>query len=701
MPKTLTTDTWERLKKNSPRLTIHLPVSTIFRHTRRMKNQYSEKAARTAINRARKTKTPRDLALCVYVSQLLGNVPDLVRHGGGNSSVKTKEGFLYVKGSGSSMSSIEPAGFPTLDLEGLTDLQSLPELSDEALTKVLRTAKLDPDAPNPSVETLLHAFLPDKFVLHTHANVVLALTNQANGAKRCAKAFGAQAAVVPYVMSGLALAKKVAAARQKNSEIDGVVLMKHGLFTFGETVKEAYDRMIKLVNLGEKALKKKRQKVFKAQKLPVKLSPLADVAPVVRGALGPGWLLDFRSSAKIKNFVKGKELNRYGAAGPVTPDHVIWIKPKPLILPAPEAGNMESFWAKVKRAVDQFETRYLNYYVKHNQRHGGDKIVRDATPRVVLVPGLGLFGVGRSMHEAGIAADLAETNIVVITAAEAIGRYRSASERDIFDIEYWSLEAAKLDAAQLLPLQGQVALVTGGGSGIGAATAQAFADQGASVVVVDLNTNAVAKIADGIGGLGLVCDVTNPKDVRRAFDQACKSFGGVDIVVSNAGAAWQGEIGTVDEAVIRKSFELNFFAHQSIAQNAIRVMRAQGLGGRLLFNTSKQAVNPGVNFGPYGLPKATTLFLMRQYAVDHGKDGITSNAVNADRIRSGLLTDDMIAARSRARALSADDYMSGNLLGEEVTAEDVAKAFVDLALSPKTTAAVITVDGGNIAAALR
>jgi len=208
-------------------------------------------------------------------------------------------------------------------------------------------------------------------------------------------------------------------------------------------------------------------------------------------------------------------------------------------------------------------------------------------------------------------------------------------------------------------------------------------------------------VAQEIGGLALVCDVTKPKDVRRAFDAACKTFGGVDIVVSNAGAAWQGEIGTVDERIVRESFELNFFAHQSVAQNAVRVMRAQNLGGRLLFNTSKQAINPGVDFGPYGLPKAATLSLMRQYAVDHGKDGITSNAVNADRIRSGLLTDAMISNRSRARSMSEADYMSGNLLGEEVTAEDVAKAFVDLALSPKTTAAVITVDGGNIAAALR
>jgi len=208
-------------------------------------------------------------------------------------------------------------------------------------------------------------------------------------------------------------------------------------------------------------------------------------------------------------------------------------------------------------------------------------------------------------------------------------------------------------------------------------------------------------VAAETGGLGLGCDVTEPKGIRRAFDAICRAFGGVDIAVSNAGAAWQGEIGTVDDAVLRQSFELNFFAHQSIAQHAVRVMRAQRTGGCLLFNTSKQAVNPGADFGPYGLPKAATLFLTRQYAVDHGRDGIRTGAVNADRIRSGLLTDKMITQRAKARGLSQGDYMSGNLLGREVTAEDVARAFLDLALARASTGAVITVDGGNIAATLR
>jgi len=246
-------------------------------------------------------------------------------------------------------------------------------------------------------------------------------------------------------------------------------------------------------------------------------------------------------------------------------------------------------------------------------------------------------------------------------------------------------------------------LVTGGAGAIGAATARLFAANGAHAVVVDLDGGKAAEAAKAAGNnsVGFGADVTDPAQVRAAFDRAVGTYGGVDIVVSNAGAAWEGGIGEIDDALLRKSFELNFFAHQSVAQNAVRIFKQQGTGGVLLFNTSKQAVNPGPKFGAYGLPKAATLFLSRQYALEYGPIGVRSNAVNADRIRSGLLTGDMIASRSKARGLSEKDYMAGNLLGLEVTAEHVAQAFLHQALAERTTADVTTVDGGNIAAALR
>ena len=322
-------------------------------------------------------------------------------------------------------------------------------------------------------------------------------------------------------------------------------------------------------------------------------------------------------------------------------------------------------------------------------------------PRVILVPGLGLFGLGRNARDARIAADIAESTVETVTDAEAVGRFESIAEADLFDIEYWSLEQAKLGQATEKSLAGQIAVVTGGAGTIGFATARAMSGAAAEVVVLDIRGAQAAAQRLGGTALGIECDVTDPASVHRAFDRIAERLGGVDILVSNSGAAWQGRIGDVEDQVLRQSFELNFFAHQTVARNAVRIMLAQGTGGCLLFNVSKQAVNPGPNFGPYGLPKAATLALVRQYALDYGADGIRANAVNADRIRSGLLTPELIAARARARGVTEQDYMAGNLLGREVTAEDVAQAFLHHAVALKTTADVTTVDGGNIAAALR
>jgi NAD(P)-dependent dehydrogenase (short-subunit alcohol dehydrogenase family) len=327
----------------------------------------------------------------------------------------------------------------------------------------------------------------------------------------------------------------------------------------------------------------------------------------------------------------------------------------------------------------------------------------DPMPRLTLVPGLGVFGHGRTLKDAKIAADVGEMWIEAVAGAEAIGSFQPLSLSELFRLEYWSLEQAKLAAAKPKALTGHVVIVTGGAGAIGSATAKAFAGEGAHAAVFDLDADKAKDAAKRAGNdaIGIACDVTDRASVRAAFDAVVARYGGVDILISNAGAAWEGAIGEIDDATLRKSFELNFFAHQNVAQEAVRIFRAQGTGGVLLFNASKQATNPGANFGAYGLPKAATLFLSRQYALEYGKDGIRSNAVNADRIRSGLLTDAMIDSRSRARGLTKEEYMAGNLLGREVTADDVAQAFLHQALAERTTGSVTTVDGGNIAAALR
>jgi rhamnose utilization protein RhaD (predicted bifunctional aldolase and dehydrogenase)/NAD(P)-dependent dehydrogenase (short-subunit alcohol dehydrogenase family) len=682
-----------------------------------MRSQYAGVDAEAMVARYADAGVPRDLALRVYTTRLLGSDPRLVLHGGGNTSVKTRlpdlngraADVLCVKGSGADMAAIEPAGLPAVRLAELRLLRSREALTDEEMVRVQRANLLDPMAPNPSVETLLHAFVPHRFVDHTHSTAVLSLIDQPDGEARAAEVYDTRMGIVPYIMPGFALAKKAADTYDANPAAAGFILHKHGIFTFGESAQEAYERMIEMVSLAEARLRQGRRAVFAAARAPQAAMPLAAAAPVIRGACAlkdaagahRRQVMDFRNGDAVMNFVNGAEVKRYATAGVVTPDHAIRIKSWPLVIDAPQPSA--DFAAGAAQAAAAFMAHYRAYFERHNARVGGVKKMLDPQPRVVLAPGLGLFGLGRSKKDARIAADLAEAAIATITDAEATGRFESIPEADMFDMEYWSLEQAKLGAAKERPLAGQVAAVTGGAGAIGAATAKAFAAAGAEIAILDVDEAAAQATARAIGGAALAvrCDVTDPASVQEAFDRIAETFGGVDIVVSNAGAAWQGRIGEVDEAVLRRSFELNFYGHQRVAQAAVKIMRAQGAGGCLLFNTSKQAINPGPNFGPYGLPKAATLFLARQYALDYGADGIRANAVNADRVRSGLLTDAMIADRAKARGVSMTDYMSGNLLGREVTAEDVAQAFLAQALALKTTADVTTVDGGNIAAALR
>jgi len=661
-----------------------------------------------------------DLAIRTYTTRLLGSDPRMVLHGGGNTSVKTTVQdmlgedveVICIKGSGWDMGVIEPAGLPAVRLAPLRKLRKLDKLSDEDMVNFQRINLLDSASPNPSVETLLHAFLPHKFVDHVHSTAVLALTDQPDNKALVHEVYGDRVAYVPYTIPGFALAKSVADVFDKNPKVEGLVLLQHGIFTVGETAEQAYSRMIEFVTMAEERLTRQRKTLVPA-KLPAKIASLPEIAPILRGAVAidknalagtaKRQILDFRTNETILNYVNGAEVARYSQVGVVTPDHTIRTKNWPVVVPAPEAGKLEEWAVEVHAAVDAFVARYNRYFADNNAKSAVKKTALDPLPRVILVPGVGMFGIGASAKDAAIAADIAENAVQVITDAEAIGEYRSISEFDMFEVEYWSLEQAKLGKSNEKSLARQVAVITGGGSGIGAATAKAMAKEGAEIAILDRDEAAAKAVAKKIGAtaLGIACDVTDPASVKAAFDQVVSKFGGVDIVVSNAGAAWQGTIGKVDDETLRKSFELNFWAHQSVAQNATRIMQAQGTFGCLLFNTSKQAVNPGKDFGPYGLPKAATLFLVKQYALDHGKDGIRANAVNADRIRTGLLTDDMVAARSKARGLSENDYMSGNLLKREVTAEDVANAFVYLATATKTTAAVVTVDGGNIEASMR
>jgi rhamnose utilization protein RhaD (predicted bifunctional aldolase and dehydrogenase)/NAD(P)-dependent dehydrogenase (short-subunit alcohol dehydrogenase family) len=700
-------------------LTSILPASSIDGEILPMQNNWNDDKAATYIERYAEQGVNEDLALRVYTTRLLGRNPELVLHGGGNTSVKTiatdlfgqKLDVLCVKGSGWDMAEIEPAGLPAVRLQPLQQLKQLDVLSDEDMVGFQRANLLDQSSPNPSVETLLHGFLPHKYIDHAHANAVLSISDQANGVELCREVYGEEMGIVPYVMPGFALSKLAHEVYVQNPSVKGLILHKHGIFTFGDTAREAYDRMVDMTSWAEQRIAKAVKKVFPTAKPVKNPAALHDILPIVRGAnaisQGDGkysrWITEFRTNARLREYVSQENLEAHPWTGVITPDHIIRIKNKALVLPAADANDLDGYKVQVKARIADYVAAYHAYFATNNAKLGGIKVELDPMPRAFLVPGLGILGMGKSKKDAGIAADLIERAIATVMDAQSVGAFEPLPDCELFDMEYWSLEQAKLAKGEEKPLARQVVAITGGAGAIGAATAKAMADAGAEVVILDLDETAAVRTAAQIAptALGLACDVTDEASVAAAFACIAGQFGGVDIVVSNAGAAWQGNIAELDDETLRKSFELNFFGHQRVAQAAASIMKAQGTGGALLFNTSKQAINPGADFGAYGLPKAATLFLSRQYAIDLGRYGIRANAVNADRIRSGLLDDEMVATRAKARGLSEAEYMGGNLLGLEVTADDVAQAFVHQALALKTTANVTTVDGGNIAASLR
>ena len=681
-------------------------------------SRWDDKAAQALVRKLGEQGVAADLAFRVHGTRTLGQETRLVLPGAGATSVKTRIkdvtgetlDVLCIQGRGRDMTEAAAADFPALRLKPLQALAKLAKLEREDLIKVQRRSRLDPEAPEPPAEALLHAFLPQRYVDQSHPNAVLALADQPGGEALCREVFGEAVGIVPYVGPGFALAKAAKEAMEHTPEAWGLVLMKQGLITFGGDARESYERMIALVELAEKRLRKAKKRAFAAVDLPRQLARPAEIAPILRGALSlpegvddryQRCVLTFRTSETIRDFVNGVELSRYGMAGPTTPQTLRLTKAWPVILPAPELGRRAAFASSARRAVEDFAADYRAYFRRNASRLQSGERLRDPLPRVALVRGLGVFAAGPDAATAARAADHVEAAVEVVAAAEAQDRFESLAEAEIFDAEFAAGDEGGLADPDAQPLAGQVVVITGGAGAIGRAAARAFHGKGAEVVLIDLELDGMRPIAEALGALAIRCDVTEENALEQAFERVCETFGGLDVLVSNAGAAWQGRIGEIEEGDLRKSFELNFFAHHRAARAAVSIMLQQGTGGVLLFNTSRQAINPGPGSGPYGLPKAATLALVRQYAVDYGVDGIRANAVSAEGVRSGQLTEEAIASRALARGVSEEDFLRDNLLRREVRADDVARAFVDLALADKTTAAVINVDGGNIAAALR
>jgi len=460
-----------------------------------------------------------------------------------------------------------------------------------------------------------------------------------------------------------------------------------------------FSSMIKIYAIKKLKVKKIKQ----IKNYSIKFSS-HEIAPIIRGLSSNNndqkFIVNYRLNKDLKYFMNGKNVRSYSSKGTATPDHVIRVKPFPLIITPKKNSSINDFKLTAKKAFDNYRKKYIRYFNVNKKKVKDKKVMLDTSPRVVFVQNVGMFSIGKDLNGAKIAGDLTDTNAKVIASVEETSTYKFIPEKDLFDVEYWSLEQAKIKKQKKL-LEGNVVVITGSTGAIGFETYKLFKSYGAEVVLLDYNLEKIKDLQSKVKDLCIHCDVRNKKSVKKAFDQICAKYGGVDILISNAGTAIVGSIAEVDDKILRQSFEDNFFSHQNCASEAIKIMKKQNINGCLLFNISKQSVNPGKNFGPYGLPKSALLSLCKQYAVDYGSYGIRSNGVNADRIRSGLMTDKMIKARAKARSVTAADYMRGNLLLDEVKAEDVAKAFFHLAVSKKTTGAVLTVDGGNIAASLR
>lgn len=664
------------------------------------------------------------LALRTYTARLLGADEALVLHGGGNTSVKATASTLFgevaavlhVKGSGWDLATILPAGHPAVRMSALEKLLALPQMTDEQMVNEMRLALLDASAPTPSVETLLHAALPARFIDHTHADAVLALADQDDGAKICREAFGDGLLWVPYVMPGFGLAKacKVAwdDAVKAGRAPTVMVLERHGIFTFGDTAKESYVRMIEAVTRAERfAGDCMRTTNVAAVDASDELE--ARVATVVRGALATvsrepperAPIVAVRSSEWILSFLERRDAYELVQRGCATPDHVIRTKPTALFVPNPESADLSALAARLEREIADYARSYDRYFEEMCASKKVSRTKLDPWPRIVLVPRVGILSIGKTKREAEIGADIYEHTIQVITDAEDVGRYSPVSTGDLFDVEYWSLEQAKVKREPELPLGKQIALVTGAASGLGKATATLFVELGAHVIATDINGDALDAAAHEMARtrrsqlVTCVADATNRDDVAAAFTLASRMFGGVDIVVSNAGTAPEGRLDSVEgDDALRRSLAANLLAHNLVASCAVETMLLARRGGCLLFNASKSAFNPGPGFGPYAVAKAALVALMRQYAVDLGRFGIRSNAVNADRIRTGIFAGGVVESRAAARGLSVDEYFRSNLLAREVTGNDVAAAFAYLAQARATTGCVVTVDGGNAAA---
>jgi rhamnulose-1-phosphate aldolase/alcohol dehydrogenase len=662
--------------------------------------------------------------LLVYASRLIGAESSLVVWGGGNTSVKVVERdhrghaipVLRVKGSGSDLKSIQRKDFPGVRMDDIRLLLERQDMSDEEMVAYLAHALQEPGGVRPSIETLLHGFVDTYAVVHTHADAIVSLTNNDRAADVLAGVYGKDVLALEYRRPGFKISREVADAIAANPQARALLLAKHGTITWGATVREAYEATIELITRAEEAIAERRRgrRAFGGPRVPVsepaeRRARALDLLPRLRGSLSRERraIVRYDDTPAVLEFVSSADTATVSQVGPATPDHTIYTKRLPCFVPLDQPGDPAATWTTVQRALETF-TREYTAYVDAHRGPGVERL--DPRPRVVLVPGLGMFTAGRDARTAGIVDDIYHHTIDVIGNASAFGRYVSLSAKDAFDVEYWPLELYKLTLAPPeRELARRIALVTGGGSGIGRAVAQRLAAEGAHVAIGDVDADSARRVADevvktvGAGrALGLAMDVTSEASVRAAFEETVLTWGGLDVLVSNAGIAHSAPVDRMALADWERSFAVNATGHFLVAREAMRVLIRQGIGGALVFVATKNVMSPGKDFAAYSAAKAAEAQLGKVLALEGAPHGIRSNIVNPDAVfqDSKLWSEDIRRERAAAQGIPVeqleDFYRKGNLLGARILPEDVAEAVLFLAAdrSAKTTGCTLTVDGG-------